>query len=76
MPTATALAHLDEDEGAIASLHDQIDFATPAPGRPIIALQQAQAGRLQVLQGPVFRCGAHITRAAAAQLCQLLEELH
>lgn len=75
MAGRSTLAHLDKDHGAIASLHDQIDLAAPAPGRPIIALQQAQARGLQVLQGPVFGRRARLA-GAAAQSCQLLEEPH
>ncbi len=76
MRATATLAHLDEDHGAVARLHHQIDFTAPAPGGPIIAFQQAQASRLQVVQGLVFRRGAHFTGAAATQLRQLLEEFH
>ena len=70
------LTHLDKDHRAVASLHDQIDLATAAPGRPIIALKQAQARGLQMLQGPVFGRRPRLTGAASAQLRQLLEESH
>ncbi len=49
-----ALAHFNKHGGAIRRLHDQIDFATPAPRRPIIAHQQAQAGLLQKMQRGLF----------------------
>ena len=52
-----SLADLDEDQRTVCGLHDQVDLAPAAPGRPIIALEQAQARGLQVLQGPVLsRC--------------------
>ena len=70
-----ALTHLDKDHSAIASLHDEVDLAATASGGPIIALQQAQARGLQVLQGPVFGRRARLA-GAAAQSCQLLEEPH
>ena len=46
-----AFAHLHKNQRAITRTHDQVDFATAAPRRSIIALQQAQAPRLQELQG-------------------------
>ncbi len=69
MLRAHALAHLDEHQGAVASLHDQVDLAAAAPGRPIIALEQAQARGLQVLQGPVLgrRTGLPGARPATAR---------
>lgn len=72
---AGTLAHLDKDHGPVTGLHDQVDLAATAPGRPIIALQQAQARGLQVLQGPVLGRSPRLT-GAAAQSCQLLEEPH
>ena len=53
---AGTLAHLHKHQRAVALGHDQVDFAATAPRRPIIALQQAQARRLQMRQGLVF-CG-------------------
>ena len=75
MPRSGTLAHLDKHQGAVASLHDEIDLATAAPGRPIIAFEQAQARGLQVLQSPVFSRSPRLT-GAAAQFGQLLEESH
>ena len=54
-----AFAHLHKDHGAIVLAHDQIDFAAAAPRRSIIALQQAQAPRLQELQGLCLGGVAH-----------------
>ena len=70
------LTHLDKDHGAVARLHDEINFAAAAPGRPIIAFEQAQARGLQMLQGPVFGRRARFAGTATAQFCQLLEEPH
>ena len=70
------LAHLDKHQGTVARLHDEVDFATPTPGRPIIALKQAQARSLQMLQGPVFGRRPRLTGAAATQVRQFLEERH
>jgi hypothetical protein len=50
------LPDLDKNHGAVCGLHDQVDFATASPGRPIIALQQAQTLRLQKGQRLVFAC--------------------
>jgi hypothetical protein len=36
-------------------LHNQVDFAAAATGRPIIARDQPQTLTLQVCQGSVFR---------------------
>ena len=61
---AAAAAHLHKDHGAIAFAHDQVDLTTAAPGRPIIALQQLQALRLQIGQRPVFGRIAALARSA------------
>jgi hypothetical protein len=50
-----AAAHLDEHDGSIRGLHNQVDFAAAATGRPIIARDQPQTLTLQVCQGSVFR---------------------
>ena len=52
--SAGAVAHLHEHQCAVGLAHDQIDFPTPAPRRPIIALNQPQAGLLQMAQRRVF----------------------
>ncbi len=54
MARAAALAHLDKDRGAVGRAHDQVNFATAAPGRPIIALQKTQTVPLQELQRCIF----------------------
>lgn len=54
MAHAAALAHLDEHQGAIARAHDQVNFSATPPRRPIIALQQAQTGLLQMAQCQVL----------------------
>jgi hypothetical protein len=41
-------AHFDKDVGAIRRLYDEVDFATSAPARPIIARNQPQALTLQI----------------------------
>lgn len=46
--------YLDKHGGAVCGTHDQVDFATAASRRPIIALHQPQAGLLQMTQGKVF----------------------
>jgi 16S rRNA (cytidine1402-2'-O)-methyltransferase len=51
---ARALAHLHEDHRAIGLAHDQIDFAAPAPRRPIIARKQFQSAPLQMSERVVF----------------------
>lgn len=43
-------AHLDKHHGAIGCLHDEVDFSTSTPRRPIIALQLLQSGFAQVRQ--------------------------
>jgi hypothetical protein len=45
-----AAAHLDEDQGGIALAQYEVDLAAATARRPIIALDQAQAGRQQVGQ--------------------------
>lgn len=42
-----AQAHLHKDQGAIGCAHNGINFSAAAPGRLVIALQQAQALLLQ-----------------------------
>ena len=59
MAVAATLAHLDKHHRAIGRAHDQVDFTTTAPGRPIIAHKKTQTVLLQVLQGSVFR---HVTK--------------
>jgi hypothetical protein len=51
--------YLNKYDRAILITHDQVNFAPTAPGRPIIALEQAQTGLLQVFKGLVF---SRITR--------------
>jgi len=51
---AGASAYLDKHSGTVWRAHDQVDFATTASRRPIIALHQPQAGLLQMAQGSVF----------------------
>ena len=46
--------YLDKHGGAVCGTHDQVDFATAASRRPIIALHQPQAGLLQMAQSSVF----------------------
>ncbi len=60
---ARALAHLDKHGGAIVGTHDQVDFSTTAPGRPIIALQQVQPVLLQIPQRRVFSRSADLPGA-------------
>ena len=54
MRPGSAGAHLHEYGGAICLLHDQVNFATTAAGRSIIAANEAQADALQVQHGGVF----------------------
>ena len=54
MRPGSAGAHLHEYGGAICLLHDQVNFATTAAGRSIIAANEAQPGALQVQHGGVF----------------------
>ena len=51
---AAAAAHFHKHQGAVPVAHHQIDLAPTAPWRPIIALQQLQALRLQIRQRLVF----------------------
>ncbi len=51
---AGASPYLDKHGGAVGGSHDQVDFASAASRRPIIALHQPQAGLLQMAQGSVF----------------------
>jgi hypothetical protein len=70
----TAPAHFDKHHGTVCGLHDQVNFATPSAGRPIIALQQAQTARLQIGQRLVF---ARITSGFGGLVhCVFFEELH
>jgi len=53
MPRVGARAHLDEDQRAVATAHDQVDFAAARVGPtrdPIIARHQHQPGAPQVGQ--------------------------
>ena len=54
MVMAAALSDFNKHQRAVGIAHDQINFTAAAPGRPIIALHQLQALRLQVFQGVVF----------------------
>jgi len=45
-----AFSHLDENQRAAAVAHHQVDLAAAAPGRPIIAGDQLEAGGRQVRQ--------------------------
>lgn len=54
MAERSPLAHLHEDQGAIGCAHDEVDFATAAPRRSIIAVQQPQALPHKVAQGRVL----------------------
>jgi hypothetical protein len=74
MVAAAALAHLHKHHRAIGHLHDQVNFAAAPPGRPIIALQQAQTARLQKSQRLVFACIATGFGGGAHRL--FFEELH
>lgn len=52
-----ALAHLHENQRAVAVAHDEIDFGAACartPRHPIIALDQRQSLRQQVLQSAFF----------------------
>jgi hypothetical protein len=49
-----ALAYFNKHGSAVWRAHDQVNFSATTPGRPIIALQQAQTGLLQVVQRSVF----------------------
>ena len=49
-----ALADLDKHQCSVGLAHDQVNLATAAPRRSIIALKKAQAGLLQQLQRVVF----------------------
>lgn len=49
-----ALPDFHEHQRAVAVTHDQIDFAAPASGRPIIAGKQCQSGTQQVGCGKAF----------------------
>ena len=56
---AGAAAHFDKHQRGVALAQDQINLATAAPRRSIIALQQPQPGGLQMRQRPVFgQCAA------------------
>ena len=55
-----ALPHLDKNACAVRRAHDQVNFSTPAPGRPIIALHKAQTGLLQIVQRSIFGCIAYL----------------
>jgi hypothetical protein len=49
-----ALPYFNKHGRAVWCAHDQVNFSTTAPWRPIIALQQAQASLLQVAQRSIF----------------------
>jgi 16S rRNA (cytidine1402-2'-O)-methyltransferase len=51
---ARATSHLDKDQRPVRFAHDQVNFATTTPRRPIIARNQPQAGSFQVRQCPIF----------------------
>jgi len=78
MAAACALAHLDEDQRAVARVaHDQVDLAAAAAGGSIIARDQAQAGLLQMRQRGVFRrVAALLGRPAPCRLVVVLEKSH
>jgi len=50
----------DENQGAVAVCHDQIDLAAAASGRAVIRLQQAQALRSQIITGQPLGGGASL----------------
>ena len=47
-------AHLHEHQRAVALAHDQVDLAAAAPGRPIIARDQAEPARAQVRERAIL----------------------
>ena len=49
-----AAAHFNKDDRAICRAHDQVNFSTPAPRRPIIALQKSHSAFTQIRQRRVF----------------------
>lgn len=51
---AGAFSHLHKYQRAVGSLHDQVNFATTASWRSIIACQQAQTCPLQMGERTVF----------------------
>ena len=74
MAGALALAHFHENASAIRRAHDQVNFSAPAPRRPIIAHQQAQAVLLQIMQRSRF--GGIARLLAGANLGLDLRENH
>ena len=70
------LAYLHENQCAVTRLHDKINLATPAPRRPIIAFQQPQAGRLQMLQGAHLGGIAGLPGRLRAGRCRSFGEHH
>ncbi len=56
-----AMAHLDEDQRAIAFTHDQINFATAPARRSIIARNQRKSGVAQVRERGIFRVSAALS---------------
>ena len=81
--TARPAAHFDKHQRAVALAHDQINLATAASGRPIIAHHQLQASRLQMGQGLVLRHiaafargGGGGSRARAPRRFSLSKEFH
>ena len=56
MRVAGTLPHLDEHQRAVAWIaHDEVDLAAAASGGSIIARDQAEARRLQVVELGIFR---------------------
>ena len=51
-----AFANLHKHDGSVGRTHDEVNFTTAAPRRPLIAHEQAQALSLQIAQGLVL-CG-------------------
>ena len=78
--SAGALAYFDKHQRAGRIAHDQVNFATAAPRRPIIALQQAQTRGLQMFKRPLFRGVAGLLGrgwlAGATRRYVLFEEFH
>ena len=64
MSVGGTLAHLNKHGCSIGRTHDEINFATPTPGRTIIARYQAQALRGKIVQRGVFRRIAHLLGGA------------
>ena len=75
---AAAAAHLDKHQRALGIAHDEVNLATAAPGRPIIALHQTQAGGLQTAQCLVFTGLAQLPGGGRrrARCARIFKETH